>query len=618
MSSGKSILIKTGKIVLGTVLGLVLSFFTIVLLEVLLPKPNPFMKSEFNVWLASPIIAFWLFLFIRLLLRKPLEKRIHTQGMEQLPVPASELIHEISRAMRYRRSVRADVQRELVDHFTDALADCRSEEEKQKRAKELIAEFGDPQLLGILLRRAKKRCRPLWRTMAVRAFQLTGLLLILLILYIGWFFTGRPSVTTDYLQIWNEQTRPAADESLNAWPLYREAAQGYVEIKDLEFPKGGLASLAPQSRALLKQAVEANQKSLELVRLGNRKPLYWQTYTVDKKAGNNELLGLLIPDLAAFRNLGRLLCAEGLDLAEQGRLQEAADSIFEAYLFGQHIRGRNTTLIEQLVAGAMESIATQSLRVLLNQYGRQMEPQLLETVRKRFEAIVNGKDFTANFQGERLFLFDEAQRSFTQSRFGKSHLYLPRVFQLISYINENIEANISKAAFHVLFTHPGKEETLQTVDRFYSQMAELARLTPAQRRREELSLDEITQKAMEGNVLLNIMLPALHKVIENSWRNCTDSRATLTLLAIWEYEKKNGTLPDTLKTAVEKGCLKEVPLDPFSGQPLIYKKTSNGFILYSVGSDFIDNDGTPGKTAQGGLAVWPETGDAVFWPVSRE
>ena len=103
----------------------------------------------------------------------------------KLPAVASDYIDAVMKNMRYRRTVRQEVRQELTDHFTDALADCQTDAERNALAKDLIDGFGDVELLAILLRRAKKRCRPLWRTMVVRTFQAVGVLFLLLIIYIG-------------------------------------------------------------------------------------------------------------------------------------------------------------------------------------------------------------------------------------------------------------------------------------------------------------------------------------------------------------------------------------------------------------------------------------------------
>jgi predicted house-cleaning noncanonical NTP pyrophosphatase (MazG superfamily) len=75
--------------------------------------------------------------------------------LQNLPACAAEFIRQVLRKMRYRRSVRQDVQAELAAHFEDELKDYATDEEKEQKAQQLIAEFGDVKLLAVLLRRAK-------------------------------------------------------------------------------------------------------------------------------------------------------------------------------------------------------------------------------------------------------------------------------------------------------------------------------------------------------------------------------------------------------------------------------------------------------------------------------
>ena len=70
---------------------------------------------------------------------------------ENLPERAAEFITLVIKKIRYRRKVRADVAAELAAHFEDALKDCTTEDEKQKKAEQLIEQFGDVKLLGVLL-----------------------------------------------------------------------------------------------------------------------------------------------------------------------------------------------------------------------------------------------------------------------------------------------------------------------------------------------------------------------------------------------------------------------------------------------------------------------------------
>jgi hypothetical protein len=62
---------------------------------------------------------------------------------------------------------------------------------------------------------------------------------------------------------------------------------------------------------------------------------------------------------------------------------------------------------------------------------------------------------------------------------------------------------------------------------------------------------------------------------------------------------------------VDAGLLPSVPLDPYSGQPFVYRVTDKSFTLYSVGEDCVDDGGLP--------CDWNDDtgGDQVFWPVRQ-
>ena len=63
----------------------------------------------------------------------------------------------------------------------------------------------------------------------------------------------------------------------------------------------------------------------------------------------------------------------------------------------------------------------------------------------------------------------------------------------------------------------------------------------------------------------------------------------------------------------EEGYIKQLPMDPYSDKPLIYKLTDKGFILYSIGRDFKDDGGKYNE-----FESWEETqkgGDYILYPV---
>jgi hypothetical protein len=524
--------------------------------------------------------------------------------------------------MRYCRKVRADVMAELTAHFEDGLKDCKTDDEKEQRAEKLISEFGDVKLLGVLLRRAKKRCRPLWRIALARACQTIVILFVCLILYVVWFLTGKPAITTDYVAELNRIVRPSADESLNAAPLYDKAAELYAKlpVDSFDLLRKKYDEVTPEEKKLIEKFIVDNSKALELVIAATQKPYYWRKYSNRKEEFG--MMGILLPNLAEFRRLARSLRWRAQLSAEQGRYEDAFSDIKSCYRMGKHLKG-NKFLIEQLVGIAIEALAVRTLNDILGRY--EMNSAMLATLQKDCEQMVAGEDFVVNFEAEKLCMYDEIQRCFTEDRFGGGHIYPRRLMALSdigdltdqaspSFLHATIFEVVSSpkawpVALKALFTHPNKHQTREMVDRLYVFWDEMARKTPAQIRAENIDLEKQVMEIVKGNILLQILTPALGRISELSHRNKVGVQTTVTILALLRYKKDKASYPENLDGLMSAGYLKQLPIDLYSNKPLAYKRTDDDFTLYSFGADF-DDGGAPSKWGEG-----TDGGDQVFWPV---
>lgn len=61
-------------------------------------------------------------------------------------------------------------------------------------------------------------------------------------------------------------------------------------------------------------------------------------------------------------------------------------------------------------------------------------------------------------------------------------------------------------------------------------------------------------------------------------------------LACRIFKSRTGEYPKNLEALVP-GLLTEVPVDPFTGKPLVYRREGKGFIVYSLGSNLKDDGG---------------------------
>jgi len=539
--------------------------------------------------------------------------------LSNLPVAAVGFIRLVVKKMRYRRIVQDDVQAELAAHFEDELKSVKTDAEREQKAKQLVNGFGDAKMLAVLLRRAKKRCRPLWRTVVARAFQTVGVLFVCLVLYIVWFLTGKPVITRDYIAEFNLMVRPVADESLNAATLYNKAIAVFEELpEDISKALGKrYYESTEEDKQLIGKWLTDNDEVLELVTAGTKRPYYWQHYE------GEEMLSVLLPWFAGYRKLAFSLRWRSRLHAENGRYEEAISDIKTCYLFGRHIKGTKLVLIEQLVGIAIEAIAVENLRDILSEH--QIDAAVLATVQKDFEQILASEDFTMSFEGEKMFVYDEIQRCFTEDRFGGGHLYLSRIVNLsddsddvLGIILENLSSPEGWGrAVKVLFFHPNKQQTREAADRFYAFCETFAQKTPAQIKAEGLGIEKETMKIVGDNLFLSMLSPALGRAAEMGHRHRTNVEATISILALQRYKADKGSFPDDLQELVTAGYLRELPVDVFSDKPLVYRKTAESFILYSIGEDFEDDGGKPGADSKGRPKLWDYEADAVFWPVPK-
>jgi len=566
---------------------------------------------------------------------------------------------------------------ELATHFQEALKDCKTKDEKQQKARQLVTDFGDVKLLAVLLRRAKKRCRPLWRTVIARTAQAIVILFACFVVYLVWFLTGKPVITTNFVAQLNQLVHPAVDESLNAAPLYKKAvdlykkpsdrfllffAENYEQISDgsvvrdkvlaegirdllagdkepdpnqdpqelrekvVDRMTGLLASkyheLKPQQKSFIAKWIQEQKEALDIVNQGSRKPYYWHQY--QSPGEDDTMFSILLPHLSPFRRLALALRSRARLSAEQGRYEDAFEDMKSCYRFGQHVKAGGI-LIDQIVGIAIEAVAVQTLTDIIHDH--EIDSAGLAVLQRDLEQVIANEDFAITFEAERLFAYDAVQMCFTEDRLGSGHLYIPLVRNLSGstssdsfgeFIFEAISRKALKGAVQVLFLHPGKKQTRQTAERLYDYFQQVAIKTPAQLKAEAIDIEEEAMKIINGNMLLQILMPAAGRLGELSYRNKAAAEAAVTVLALLRYRKDNALYPENLHELVTAGYLKNLPPDPYSDKPLVYRKTEDSFLLYSVAGNFQDDGGKVIRNKDGSAQKWPDTGDAVFWPLKKK
>lgn len=533
---------------------------------------------------------------------------------DQLPAIVFDYIKAVVKKVRYRRKTRQEVYAELIDHFYLALKDCATDDQKQQMAEKLIAEFGDPKVLAGLIRRGKNRCRPFWLKVSVAALKVVGVLLLLVVLRCGYLSVGTPVVSVDYVVWFNDFMRQGRDESLNANPYYERAVElGDVDVPEsLELLLDGDGDITADNVKEVRAYVEQMAPAFAALRQGAGKPYCWPIYNVDESEIDSmlylpsSLVDVRGPYWGQIKKLAIRMTHSSIPLKlHDGDVGGAIDDSIAIVRLGQHMEGRGL-FMEQLVGIAVEALGVYSFDGIIKT--EQVSPEILAKCQRQLEGFAGDDNISFDIRGEKVFQLDLIQRTFTDDGEGNGRA----LWQGLAVAAKNKK---QIATGFVMGNYPDRQQTTASVEKFYEESNRLMNLAPWQMPEEEFH--SATAVMMEDvNMYLKIQGATFIKVSRLSWRAMTMRRAIIAVCGVLRYEKDRGEFPADLQAVLNAGYIKNVPIDPFSGKPFVYRLTEESFIFYSLGLDMTDDGGMPYINRNSGRpGQWGDgPGDAVFWP----
>ncbi len=138
---------------------------------------------------------------------------------------------------------------------------------------------------------------------------------------------------------------------------------------------------------------------------------------------------------------------------------------------------------------------------------------------------------------------------------------------------------------------PGMRGTwLSDILNFMEAQIEASQLPPVERLRRFRRIGNEMQQLSFLHLLAKQTTPAITRVAELDLRARAHLELAKTALALERYRLAGGRVPERLEELVPQ-YLKEVPSDPFDGNPIRYRRTEPGYCLYSIFEDGQDNGG---------------------------
>jgi hypothetical protein len=112
---------------------------------------------------------------------------------------------------------------------------------------------------------------------------------------------------------------------------------------------------------------------------------------------------------------------------------------------------------------------------------------------------------------------------------------------------------------------------------------------PAIKRAEEICA-RIESGAPDIPKAVNLVTPQYAAILKTKARSAVNFEMTRTGIALQNYANATGSYPESLEALVPR-YIPRVPVDPFSGRPIEYSHSENGWTLRSFGPDMDDDNG---------------------------
>lgn len=283
-----------------------------------------------------------------------------------------------------------------------------------------------------------------------------------------------------------------------------------------------------------------------------------------------------LPHLSEVRSAANVLRMEALVALEDGDIATVVEDTDRMLAAGRSLASE-PTILSQLVRFAIDSLAFQTLQYTLNR------------------ASLRDADLLRLFPS---FSRADDTNSLALALIGERASFISNLSDLGSYVAAGAaeagiayEPSVVQRVFHPLVGSFFQRDMRFGIDALSTNIA-FARLGDPQKFLSYTNSSGIASRAKSGYYILSgFFLPMLEKAFTRDAIHRAQVRAAIIALAIERFRLANGGKPPQNLLALVPAYLDRIPVDPYDGQLVRYKKTDKGYIVYCIGADGRDDGG---------------------------
>lgn len=347
------------------------------------------------------------------------------------------------------------------------------------------------------------------------------------------------------------------------------------------------------------EVLKLQKPALDLMVSASKLTGYYHPIATDEvdSGSSAALIGALMPVAQRTRQVARALRFRAMNSIAEDRVEAAIEDIKSIRRIAL-LQSRSMTLVEKLVSIACFGIALQA------------EEQLLASGKLSVEQLEDYYSFLSSHRCpvETARHVEECERAIMLDQIQSLQLYGKDA--LFSMGRGKIEGPAA-AAIQMLLNSADLTQSMRSANRMYDRFVKSCKQPTLKGMRDSAhafqnELEDLernvessiwklfrgpkTRGDIIGQVVCLMMLPHVTGVLDAEIRTVLHEEVTLAAIAITRYRKDHDEFPENLGALVPR-YVNAVPVDPLNESPLKYDRTDDGYLVYSIGLDGIDNNG---------------------------
>ena len=384
---------------------------------------------------------------------------------------------------------------------------------------------------------------------------------------------------------------PSQDE--NAADIYNQVKEEMGEVPEWFWNAATDPTFDPQSEKA-QNLLRDNKKAIALIKEATQKPRLYHPLLIS--------YDFEIQEFAPLRNAAKLLALEARTHARKGNMTPALENISGMNQIAEHFN-QTPAMINVLVASAIHAEAKRTLEIILAKKPIHSKARISSPVKPHdhiFQSFRTGmmfEDFMNAFGMGALLIKDQSFEDIYWNSFDDGFENVWQAF-IVEYFG---------APLYRIFLYPDdRNSRKQFWEGFHEYISK-----PYYK--SGLDLKEWLDH-LDENIDLGFPMAINPYPVGNYFKRVAQQQTHFLLgrlgLATAAYHSDHGKYPEKLKALVPK-YITEIPIDPFSGEPLKMISAKDGLILYSVGPNLEDDQGAIFE--DGTYGSDPTKGDIAFY-----